>query len=30
MPTDVCEFYYERSNCKTLSRPTPGDCCVFC
>jgi hypothetical protein len=30
MPTDACQFYYECSNCKTLLRPTPGDCCVFC
>ena len=30
MPTDVCQFYYECGNCKTLLRPKPGDCCVFC
>lgn len=30
MPTDACQFYYECSHCKTLLRPKPGDCCVFC
>lgn len=30
MPTDACQFYYECSQCKTLLRPNPGDCCVFC
>ena len=30
MPTDVCQFFYECSNCKAVLRPEPGDCCVFC
>ncbi len=30
MPTDACQFYYECSKCKTVLRPNPGDCCVFC
>ena len=30
MPTDACQYYYECSNCGTLLRPKPGDCCVFC
>ena len=30
MPTDACQFYYECIKCKTLLRPNPGDCCVFC
>jgi hypothetical protein len=30
MPTDACQFYYECPSCKTLLRPKPGDCCVFC
>ena len=30
MPTDACQFFYECSDCKTLLRPNPGDCCVFC
>lgn len=30
MPTDACLIYYECSRCKTLLRPNPGDCCVFC
>lgn len=30
MPTDACQWYYECESCKTLLRPSPGDCCVFC
>ena len=30
MPTDACQFFYECESCKTLLRPKPGDCCVFC
>src|SRR5207245_9455165 len=30
MPTDSCQFFYECTNCHTLLRPKPGDCCVFC
>jgi hypothetical protein len=30
MLTDACQYFYECSNCKTLLRPKPGDCCVFC
>jgi hypothetical protein len=30
MPTDACQFLYECVGCKTLLRPKPGDCCVFC
>ncbi|EJM95691.1 hypothetical protein PMI34_00801 [Pseudomonas sp. GM74] len=30
MPTDACQFFYECGSCKTLLRPAPGDCCVFC
>ncbi|MFD2574624.1 GDCCVxC domain-containing (seleno)protein [Spirosoma soli] len=30
MPTDACQFFYECIGCKTLLRPKPGDCCVFC
>ena len=30
MPTDACQYFYECRNCKTLLRPKPGDCCVFC
>ena len=30
MPTDACQFFYECGSCKTLLRPNPGDCCVFC
>lgn len=30
MPTDACQFFYECGNCKSVLRPKPGDCCVFC
>jgi hypothetical protein len=30
MPTDACQFYYECIGCRTLLRPKPGHCCVFC
>jgi hypothetical protein len=30
MPTEACQFFYECAGCKTLLRPAPGDCCVFC
>jgi hypothetical protein len=30
MPTDACQYYYECTKCRTLLRPKPGDCCVFC
>jgi len=30
MSTDACQFLYECGSCKTLLRPNPGDCCVFC
>jgi hypothetical protein len=30
MPTDACQFYYECMGCRTLLRPKPGHCCVFC
>lgn len=30
MPLDACMFYFECAQCKTLLRPKPGDCCVFC
>ena len=30
MPTDACQYFYECSGCKTLLKPKPGDCCVFC
>lgn len=30
MQTDSCQFFYECTNCRTLLRPKPGDCCVFC
>lgn len=30
MPTDACQYYYECLQCKTLLKPEPGHCCVFC
>jgi hypothetical protein len=30
MPTDACQYFYECVACKTLLKPKPGDCCVFC
>ena len=30
MPTDACLHFYECTSCRTLLRPKPGDCCVFC
>ena len=30
MPTDSCQFFYECEQCKTVLRPLPGDCCVYC
>jgi len=30
MPDAYCLWFYECSQCRTLLRPKPGDCCVFC
>jgi hypothetical protein len=30
MPTDACQYFYECTGCRTLLKPKPGDCCVFC
>src|ERR1700692_3455188 len=30
MPTEACQIFYECVGCKTLLRPEPGHCCVFC
>src|SRR5467141_2181717 len=30
MPTNACVHFYECSQCRTVLRPKPGDCCVFC
>jgi len=30
MPTNVCQFFYECKSCKSLLKPLPGDCCVYC
>jgi len=30
MPANACVHFYECENCKTMLKPLPGDCCVFC
>ncbi len=30
MPIDACVHFYECAHCHMLSRPKPGECCVFC
>ena len=30
MPLDACMYFYDCENCRTLLKPKPGDCCVFC
>lgn len=30
MPTDACQWFYECTNCHTVLKPKPGDCCVYC
>ncbi len=30
MPTDACQYFYECEKCKTVLKPTEGDCCVYC
>lgn len=30
MPTDACQWFYECTQCHTLLKPRPGDCCVYC
>ncbi len=30
MPTDACQYFYTCEKCKTILKPTQGDCCVFC
>ncbi|WP_119292102.1 GDCCVxC domain-containing (seleno)protein [Azohydromonas sediminis] len=30
MTTNACQFFYECEHCKSVLRPKPGDCCVFC
>ena len=30
MPTDACRYFYKCEKCKTILKPRPGDCCVFC
>jgi hypothetical protein len=30
MPTNICQFFYECKSCKSLLKPLPGDCCVYC
>ena len=30
MPTDACQWFYDCKGCKTVLKPLPGDCCVYC
>ncbi|MGH2644457.1 MAG: GDCCVxC domain-containing (seleno)protein [Chitinophagaceae bacterium] len=30
MLTDECRYFYQCEQCKTIVKPLPGDCCVFC
>jgi hypothetical protein len=30
MPRDRCVFFWECAACHAVSRPKPGDCCVYC
>jgi hypothetical protein len=30
MPVDACQYFYACEQCKTVLKPQPGDCCVFC
>ena len=30
MPTDRCVYFYECAQCKSMLKPKPGDCCVYC
>ena len=30
MPLDRCVFFYECTACRTVLKPKPGDCCVYC
>jgi len=30
MPIDACQYFYECEECKTILKPTTGDCCIYC
>jgi hypothetical protein len=30
MPTDACVYFYDCERCKTVLKPKPSDCCVYC
>jgi len=30
MPTDACQWFYQCLQCRSLLKPLPGYCCVFC
>ena len=30
MPLEACIYFYDCKGCRTVLRPKPGDCCVFC
>ncbi len=30
MPADACVVFFECPSCKSVLRPQPADCCVYC
>jgi len=30
MPTNYCQYFWERPHCKNKLKPKKGDCCVYC
>ncbi|MEX2604676.1 MAG: GDCCVxC domain-containing (seleno)protein [Gracilimonas sp.] len=30
MPEDSCQYFWECPSCGEVSKPKPGDCCVYC
>ncbi len=30
MPVNACQFFYSCEKCKTVLKPKPGNCCVYC
>ena len=30
MPENACTYFFECPSCRTMLKPKPGDCCVFC
>ena len=30
LPSDHCQYFYDRLHCRAVTRPKEGDDCVFC